>query len=148
MVVRVLQAKRQFGLFNDLFQQLDEEQRNSDPEARWVRFGCRWVGVTLRELAKGIKRQNTLQSLMFSYIVIWTPMKACSFWKRHRNWLLFKELLRFQKSIWRHPKPHPLNHSNHSPCISSQKSPKIYFYMVLYKYIPKIIRCDISEQNE
>ena len=27
------QAKRQFVLFNDLFQQLDEEQRNSDPEA-------------------------------------------------------------------------------------------------------------------
>lgn len=51
------QAKRQFGLFNDLFQQLDEEQRNSDPEARWVRWWVpfyHWVGVTLRELAKGI----------------------------------------------------------------------------------------------
>ena len=28
------QARRQFVLFNDLFQQLDEEQRNSDPEVQ------------------------------------------------------------------------------------------------------------------
>ena len=30
----VCQARRQFVLFSDLFQQLDEEQRNSDPEAK------------------------------------------------------------------------------------------------------------------
>ena len=28
----IAQARRQFVLFSDLFQQLDEEQRNSDPE--------------------------------------------------------------------------------------------------------------------
>eukprot|EP00913_Durusdinium_trenchii_P000897 g834.t1 len=32
------EAKRQFVLFNDLFQQLDEEQRNSDPEAQMVQM--------------------------------------------------------------------------------------------------------------
>ena len=46
------QAKRQFVLFNDLFQQLDEEQRNSDPEApnSWLNdagYGMRMDALNL-----------------------------------------------------------------------------------------------------
>ena len=59
----ILQARRQFVLFSDLFQQLDEEQRNSDPEVGRLHstlWGCSLsrLILVLRQLRRSMNNDS------------------------------------------------------------------------------------------
>jgi hypothetical protein len=57
------EAKRQFMLFNDLYSQLDEEQRNADPEVQEQRqLLARVLIGNIHVLKRGVMRHSQLET--------------------------------------------------------------------------------------